>query len=104
MVFPHSFVLADLFDVESMSLEIPDHVLENEPGLELVPCPECDGVGSIACYGLSPYGESAAAWNRPDLNLVYKPCIRCNQFGEVLDTLPVVIDVYDDLESLPLAA
>ena len=30
---PHSFVLADLFDVVSLELEVPDHVLEDEPGL-----------------------------------------------------------------------
>ena len=90
MVSPHSFVLADLFGVESMSLEIPDHVLESEPGLELVPCSECDGVGSFACYGLSPYGDSARAWHRPDLDLVYKPCLRCNQQGEVLEVSPAL--------------
>ena len=82
---PHSFVLADLFDVESMSLEIPDHVLESEPGLEWIACPECDGQGWLGCYGLSPYGDAANAWHRPDLDLVYKPCLRCSQQGNVLD-------------------
>ena len=41
---PHSFVLASLFDdVESMSLDIPDHVYENDPLIEWVTCPCCDG-------------------------------------------------------------
>lgn len=39
----HSFVLASLFDVETMSLEVPDHVYESDPSLEWVTCPCCDG-------------------------------------------------------------
>ena len=76
-------MLADLFDVRSMSLDVPDHVLEDEPGLELVPCPECDGQGWIECYG-SAWGASCEAWGRPDLNFTLKPCSRCNNEGEVL--------------------
>ena len=30
---PHSFVLADLFDVESMTLDIPDYVYESDLSL-----------------------------------------------------------------------
>ena len=44
---PASGVLADLFDVSGMSLDVPDHVLEDEPGLELVPCAVCEGKGWI---------------------------------------------------------
>jgi hypothetical protein len=40
---PHSFVLADLFEVESMTLDIPDHVYEDDPLLEWVVCPCCEG-------------------------------------------------------------
>jgi hypothetical protein len=40
---PATFVLASLFDVESMTSEIPDHVLESDPSLEWVTCPCCDG-------------------------------------------------------------
>jgi hypothetical protein len=40
---PHSFVLASLFDVESMTLEIPDHMLESDPSLEWVTCPCREG-------------------------------------------------------------
>ena len=80
---PHSFVLADLFDVLSMSLDVPDHLLEDEPGLELVPCPECEGQGWIECYG-SAYDVSCELWGRPDLAFTYKPCTRCHTEGEVL--------------------
>ena len=43
--FTASGVLADLLDVSAMSLDVPDHVLEDEPGLELVPCAVCEGKG-----------------------------------------------------------
>ena len=82
---PHSFVLADLFDVASLELLVPDHVLEDEPGLELVPCSACDGQGWIECYG-SAWGDAALAFNRPDLNFTLKPCCRCHTEGEVLDS------------------
>ena len=85
-LIPHSFVLADLFDVLGMSLEIPDHVLEDEPCLELVPCPECEGEGWLEAHG-SAWGASCAAWGRPDLNFVLKPCLRCHGEGEVLGWL-----------------
>ena len=42
---PHSFVLADLFDVVSLSLEIPGHVIKSDERLKLVPCPDCKGEG-----------------------------------------------------------
>ncbi len=83
-LIPHSFVLADLFDVAGMSLDVPDHLLEDDPGLELVPCPECEGLGWLECYG-SAWGASCEAWGRPDLNFTLKPCTRCHCEGEVLD-------------------
>ena len=83
-LIPSSWVLADLFDVVSMSLDVPNHVHEAEPGLELVTCPECDGQGWIECHG-SAWGASCAAWGRPDLNFTLKPCTRCHSEGEVLD-------------------
>ena len=78
-----SWVLADLFDVTALELLIPDHVLENEPGLELIPCPECGGEGWLECYG-SAWSASCEAWGRPDLNFTLKPCSRCHCEGEVL--------------------
>jgi hypothetical protein len=83
---PHSFVLADLFDVGSLELETPAHVLDLDPTLELVPCPDCEGLGWFECYG-SAYAPSCAAWGRPDLDFVLKPCTRCHTTGEVLDSL-----------------
>ena len=81
---PHSFVLADLFDVASLELLTPDHVLEGDQGLELVPCSVCDGQGWIECHG-SAYSASCDLWGRPDLNFTLKPCTRCHCEGEVLD-------------------
>ena len=80
---PHSFVLADFFQIESMALEVPDHVLEDEPGLELVLCPDCNGKGWLECYG-SAWSGSCTAWHRPDLDFTLKPCSRCHTEGEVL--------------------
>ena len=97
---PHSFVLADLFDVSSMSLDVPDHVLENEPGLELVPCPECGGEGWLECYG-SAWSTSCELWGRPNLNFTVKPCSRCHCEGEVLDFTPTVLEPDVSLPSLP---
>ena len=75
-----TFVLADLFEVEPMSVHVPDHVYEADTSFEWIPCPVCDGTRWIECYG--------SAWdtrNRPDLNFAYKPCNRCHQMGKVLD-------------------
>ncbi len=80
---PHSWVLADSFDVTPLELLVPDHVLEDEPGVVLVPCPECDGQGWIECHG-SAWSASCAAWGRPDLDFTLKPCTRCHTTGEVL--------------------
>ena len=99
-LIPHSFVLADLFDVSSMSLNVPDHVLEDEPGLELVPCAACDGQGWIECYG-SAWSASCDLWSRPDLTFTYKPCTRCHCEGEVLDFTPTVFEPDVTLPNLP---
>ena len=76
---PHSFVLADLFDVASMSQDVPDHLLENEPCEGLVPCPECGGERWLAAHGLA-WG---AACDRADLNFVFQPCSFCHGEGVV---------------------
>jgi hypothetical protein len=73
-LIPHSFVLADLFDVASLELEVPDHVLEDEPGLEWVVCPMCEGEGWLE-------GSPSVWTGRPTA----KPCCRCHRMGEVLD-------------------
>jgi len=81
---PHSFVLADLFDVNALELTAPDHVIEADTSFEWTVCPDCDGQEwvEVEC---SAYAKSARAWGRPDLARGYKPCLRCNQQGEVLD-------------------
>ena len=81
-LIPHSFVLADLFEVTARELLVPDHVLEEDQGLEYVPCSACDGQGWIECYS-SAWGSSCEVWGRPDLNFSYKPCTRCHCEGEV---------------------
>ena len=75
-LIPHSFVLADLFDVASMSQEVPDHLLEDEPGLAWVMCPECDGEGWV--LAARPNG-----WTGGD---AFAPCPRCRGRREVLET------------------
>ena len=90
-LLPHSFVLADLFEVVSMSFEVPDHLLEDEPGLGLVPCPECEGEGWLECYG-SAWTSSCDLWGRPDLAFTYKPCTRCHGEGVVLALLEPALE------------
>jgi hypothetical protein len=76
---PHSFVLADLFDVAAMSYPVPDHLLEDEPELEWILCPECDGEKWVEIYGF--------AWQTPpELCKGLRRCPRCKGHGEVLDT------------------
>ena len=79
-LIPSSWVLADLFDVVSLELLTPDHVLEAAPELAYVPCSACDGQGWLESYG-SAWGASCTAWGRPDLNFTYKPCTRCHTEG-----------------------
>jgi hypothetical protein len=87
---PASFVLASLFDVEAMSLEIPDHVLEDDPLLEWITCPCCRGekwletnkngwVGAL-------FADTRRAYAHRYLNSSYKICGRCSGVGEVLDS------------------
>ena len=81
---PHSFVLADLFDVLGMSLDVPDHVLEHERDLKWIACPCCKGERYLEIEG-SAWGEAARLWNRSELNVAFKLCSRCHGEGEVLE-------------------
>lgn len=83
---PHSFVLADLFDVAAMTLEVPDHIYELEPDTDWVSCPCCKGEKWLEVDD-SPYRDACLAWGRPDLAKSYKPCLRCDQYGEILDVV-----------------
>jgi hypothetical protein len=90
--FEQAFVLADVFDVEAMSLDIPDHVLESDPSLEWVTCPCCDGERFVEVerngWVSALFSDSRRALAYRNLNSSYKMCGRCSGVGEVLDNLP----------------
>ena len=65
---PASWVLAELFDVEAHSLDVPEHVYENQAGVEYVTCEVCEGQKYVPTY----YDT-------------YTPCHRCYGEGEILD-------------------
>ena len=54
-ILPHSWVLADLFDVQAHSLEIPDHVLEADAEVIAVVCDSCLGDGCCLAYDLTEF-------------------------------------------------
>lgn len=74
---PHSFVLAPLFDVVAMSYPVPDHVLEDDPGLEWMECPLCEGERWVE-------GSPSVWTGKPTA----RPCPRCHGRGEVLSDIP----------------
>jgi hypothetical protein len=86
---PHSFVLASLFDVESMCNDIPEHVYEDDPSLEWVTCPCCDGEKWLEVQGniwtKVLFSDPRRAYAHRALNHSYKVCGRCSGVGEVLD-------------------
>jgi hypothetical protein len=87
---PHSFVLASLFDdVVAMSLDIPEHVYEDDPLLEWVTCPCCDGEKWLEVEGniwtRALFSDVRRAYAHRALNHSYKVCGRCSGAGEVLD-------------------
>jgi hypothetical protein len=100
---PHSFVLASLFDVESMSNDIPDHILESDPSLEWVVCPCCDGEKWLEVEGnvwtKALFSDPRRAYAHRHLNHSYKVCGRCCGVGEVLDDLTSVDEqeAFDEL-------
>lgn len=72
---PHSFVLADLFDVTAHHLPIPDHVLEDGPELDWTECPRCEGERWVP-------GSPSVWTGKPTA----RPCPRCHGRGEVLES------------------
>jgi hypothetical protein len=91
---PHSFVLADLFNVEAMSLDVPEHVLEHDPFLETLLCPDCGGHG---WQGVDENGWNSHYWLERGMRFGgCKPCHRCHASGSVLDYV-------ESLENSPLA-
>jgi hypothetical protein len=80
---PHTFVLADLFDVETMTLDVPDCVYESDPSLEWVTCPACEGAKWVEVEGSAWHNPAWLFHNFSSL----KPCERCGTHGEVLAAL-----------------
>jgi hypothetical protein len=82
-----TFVLASLFTVETHSLEVPDHILESEEGLEYVCCPSCSGEKWLEVEGNDwtrvLFSDVRRAYAHRALNSSYKPCTRCGASGEV---------------------
>ena len=81
-LLPHSFVLADLFDVQAHSLEIPDFILEADAEVITVICDACLGDG---CR-LAPDGREYA-------------CCECEGTG-TLERLEVIHTVYAQGDNL----
>jgi hypothetical protein len=95
---PHSFVLASLFtDVETMTHEVPDHVLESDPSLEWVTCPCCDGERWLEVEGniwtKALFSDPRRAYAHRHVNRHYISCSRCNGEGEVLDSLEAMASI-----------
>lgn len=89
-LLPASFVLADLFDVESLSMA-PDDVIENDPAFDYVCCPVCDGAKFVEVarngWVSALFSHPARAYAHRHLNSSFKMCGRCSGVGEVLDDL-----------------
>jgi hypothetical protein len=88
-LLPASFVLADLFDVEAMSNDVPEHVHESDPSLEWVTCSCCDGQRFVETNGngwtKSLFADPRMVYVHHNLSSSYKVCGRCSGVGEVLD-------------------
>jgi hypothetical protein len=97
---PASFVLADLFDVVSLEQDIPEHVIENDPMLEWVTCPCCDGEKWLEVEGnvwvKALFSDPRRAYAHRHLNHSYKVCGRCSGVGEVLDSPTYEINELDE--------
>jgi hypothetical protein len=89
---PASFVLADLFDVESMTLDIPLEVYEADVSIGFISCPDCEGEGWIEVDGSAWYNRAWALHTFTSM----KPCTTCHCEGVVLTTLEPVQDVPDN--------
>ena len=88
---PTSWVLASLFDVESMTLEIPLEIYELDASIGFTLCPDCEGQGWIEVEGSAWYNRAWALHTFTSM----KPCTTCNCEGMVLEALEPVQDVSD---------
>jgi hypothetical protein len=97
MCLPASFVLASLFDVEAMSNDVPEHVLENDPSLEWVICPCCDGEKWLEVEG---NGWCDALFSDPRRAYAYRQVL---DLAPLSDTVVGLVSVPTP-HSFPLAA
>jgi hypothetical protein len=99
-VSSHSFVLADLFDVESLEQDVPKHVIENDPAFDYVTCPCCDGEKWVEVEGnvwtKALFSDPRRAYAYRHLNYSSKPCGRCGASGEVLEPSTPPLPQHDD--------
>ena len=72
-----------MFDVESMSLDIPLEVYEADPAIGFISCPDCEGEGWIEVEGSAWYNR---AWAMHTFTSM-KPCTTCHCEGLVLAAL-----------------
>ena len=86
-LIPSNWVLADLFDVTTLELQVPDHVLEDDPSFGWVAYPSCDGERWVMVAG-SAWGNACRAAGRPDLDYCYRIYFRCHGEGEALSDFP----------------
>jgi hypothetical protein len=77
---PYSFVLASLFDVESLTLDVPDFAYELDPCIGFTECPDCEGQGWVEVEGSAWYNPS---WPFHTFSSM-KRCEHCHSLGEVL--------------------
>ncbi len=105
---PHSFVLADLFDVESMSLDVPEHLYESDLGLEYACCPDCGGEGWLEVEGnvwtRALYEDPRMRYVYAALNYSSKRCLRCYGEGRVLSSVesPVADEIIFEFQGIQL--
>jgi hypothetical protein len=99
---PHSFVLASLFDVEAMTLEVPDLAYELDPCIGVTPCPDCDGQGWLEVEGSAWFNP---AWAFHTFSSM-KACHRCHCTGEVLEPHQALEHdlTFTSLQALPYLA
>jgi uncharacterized protein YbaR (Trm112 family) len=79
----------DLSTPQAHYFDIPDHVYEDDPLLEWVCCPLCQGEKWLEVEGNHwtrvLFSDIRRAFAYRALNHSYKPCTRCGASGEVLD-------------------
>jgi hypothetical protein len=98
----YSFVLADLFDVEPMTLDIPDFAYELDPSIGFTECPDCEGQGWVEVEGSAWFNR---AWAFHTFSSM-KRCEHCHGAGEVFESQQALKHdlTFTGLEPLPYLA